>query len=79
MNTLDVTNLRIVNGNQLWGDTAGLIPGPAADLTNTSFTTDSAAGQIIFHAEAHMNAVAAQVLNLYFNTTVFQRACCSAP
>jgi hypothetical protein len=69
--TLDVTNLRIVNGNQLWGDTAGLIPGPAADLTNTSFTTDTAAGQIIYHAEAHMNSVAAEVLNLYFNTDVF--------
>jgi hypothetical protein len=69
--TLDVTNFRIVNGNQFWGDTAGLLPGPAADLTNTSFTTDSEAGQIIYHAEARMNGVAAQILNLYFETDVF--------
>ena len=29
---LEVLNFRIVNGNQLWGDTAGLLPGPAASL-----------------------------------------------
>jgi hypothetical protein len=69
--SLDVTNLRIVNGNQLWGDTADLLPGPAADLTNTSYTYDPEAGQIIYEAEAHLNDVAALILNIYFETDVF--------
>ncbi len=69
--SLDVTNLRIVNGNQLWGDTAGLLPGPSADLVNPTHTYDPETGQIIYQAEVQLNAVAAVILNIYFETDVF--------
>jgi len=69
---LEVLNFRIVNGNQLWGDTAGLLPGPAASLENASHTVNPQTGEIIFKAEAHLDPVAAQILNLYFETTLFE-------
>jgi hypothetical protein len=69
---LDVLNFRIVNGNQFWGDTAGLLPGPAATLENPSHTVNPQTGEIIYTAEAHLDAGAAAILNIYFETTVFQ-------
>jgi len=70
--TLEVTNFRIVNGNMFFGDTMGLIPGPAADLVNPTHTVDPQTGEIILKAEARMNSGAALILNTYFNTNVFQ-------
>jgi hypothetical protein len=68
---LDVLNFRIVNGNQLWGDTDGLLPGPAATLDNPSHTVNPQTGEIIYTAQAHLDAGAAAILNIYFETTVF--------
>jgi hypothetical protein len=69
---LDVKNLRILNGNMLVGDTAGLpVPGPTADLVNSTHSKDASTGVIHYEADAQVNAVMATVLNTYFSTTVF--------
>jgi hypothetical protein len=70
---LDVKNLRILNGNMLVGDTAGLpVPGPTADLVNSTHSKDASTGVIHYEADAQVNAVMATVLNTYFSTSVFQ-------
>ncbi len=69
-NSVQTTNLRIVNGNTLVGDTMGLIPAPSADLTNTTINVDGN-GNIDYTAEAIVPALTALVLNTYFNTDAF--------
>ena len=43
---LEVTTLRIVNGNMLVGNALGLVPAPTADLINASHSKDPATGVI---------------------------------
>jgi hypothetical protein len=69
---LDVTNLKIVNGNQLIGNAFGLVPSPTADLINASHSKNRATGVIHFEADAQINLVTATVLNTYFETDAFE-------
>jgi len=69
---LDVTNLRVVNGNSLIADTQGLLPAPTADLVNATHSEDASTGLLHYEADAQLNAVTATVLNAYFSTSVFQ-------
>ena len=43
---LEVTTLRIVNGNMLVGNALGLVPAPTADLINVSHSKDNSTGVI---------------------------------
>ena len=65
---LEVLNFRIVNGNQFWGDTAGLLPGPAASLENPSHTIDPQTGEIIYKAEVRLDPITTTILNVCFET-----------
>jgi hypothetical protein len=69
---LEVTTLRIANGNMLVGNALGLVPAPTADLINVSHSKDPATGVIHYEADAQVGAVTALVLNTYFNTNVFE-------
>jgi hypothetical protein len=69
---LDVTTVRILNGNMLVGNALGLVPAPTADLVNASHSKDASTGVIHFEADAQVGAVTALVLNTYFETTVFE-------
>jgi hypothetical protein len=69
---LEVTSLRIVNGNMLVGDALGLVPAPTADLINPSHSKDPATGVIHYEADAQVNQAQSLVLNTYFDTTVFE-------
>jgi hypothetical protein len=71
-NKLDVTDVKILAGASLIGNAMGLIPTPAADLTNATHSQDPTTGVIHFEADAKVSALTATVLNTYFNTTVFQ-------
>ena len=68
---LEVTNLRIVNGNMLVGNALGLVPAPTADLINASFSKDPSTGVIHYEADAQVNQAQSLILNTYFDTTVF--------
>jgi hypothetical protein len=70
--SLDITDVRIVAGASLVGNALGLVPSPAADLANATWTKDNASGVIHYEADATVGAVTALVLNTYFDTTVFQ-------
>lgn len=69
---LEVTTIRIVNGNMLVGNALNLVPAPTADLINPSHSKDPATGVIHFEADAQVNQAQSLVLNTYFDTTVFE-------
>ena len=69
---LEVTTLRIVNGNMLVGNALGLVPAPTADLINASHSKDPSTGVIHYEADAQINAAQSLILNTYFDTTVFE-------
>jgi hypothetical protein len=69
--TLDVTNIRIVNGNQLNGDAFGLVPSPAADLEDRHISNPSRSLTVATADNVRVNALSAPVLNLYFDTDAF--------
>jgi hypothetical protein len=68
---LEVTDVRIVNGNMLVGNALGLVPSPTADLINASHSKERSTGVIHYEADARVGDATALVLNTYFNTTVF--------
>jgi hypothetical protein len=70
--SIDVTDVRIVAGASLVGNALGLVPSPAADLVNATWSKDNASGVIHYEADAQVGAVTALVLNTYFDTTAFQ-------
>jgi hypothetical protein len=69
---LDITNVKILNGNMLIGQAQGLVPTPAANLINATHSKDPVTGVIHFEADAQVDAVSATVLNTYFETSVFE-------
>jgi hypothetical protein len=69
---LDITNVKILDGNMLIGNAQGLVPTPAANLINASHSKDPITGVIHFEADAQVDAVSATVLNTYFETSVFE-------
>ena len=69
---LQVTNVKIVNGNMLVGNALGLVPAPTADLVNATHSKDPVTGVIHYEADAQMNLVTATVLNTYFSTDFFK-------
>jgi hypothetical protein len=69
---LDITNVRILNGNMLVGNVLGLVPAPSADLVNATHSKDRATGVIHYEADARINLVTATVLNTYFSTDFFK-------
>jgi hypothetical protein len=68
---LEVTTVRILNGNMLVGNAFGLVPAPTADLINVSHSKDPSTGVIHFEADAKVSDVTALVLNTYFETDAF--------
>jgi hypothetical protein len=70
-NQLEVTTVRIVNGNQLVGNAFGLVPAPTADLVNATHSKNPTTGVIHFEADAKIGIATALVLNTYFNTDAF--------
>jgi hypothetical protein len=70
--TLDVTKLRIVNGNTLVGDAAGILTSPAGQLVNpTHHRVDPVTGDIRYEAKVQLDLINATVLNTYFETDIF--------
>ena len=69
--SIEVTTVRIVNGNMLVGNAFGLVPAPTADLVNATHSKDPATGVIHFEADAKIGAATALVLNTYFETDAF--------
>jgi hypothetical protein len=69
---LDITNMKIVNGNMLIGQLQGLIPAPSANLINATHSKDPETGVIHYEADAQVDAGSALILNTYFETTVFE-------
>jgi hypothetical protein len=69
---LEVTEVKILNGNMLVGNALGLVPAPTADLINASHSKDPSSGVISYEADAQVNAVNATILNTYFSTSVFE-------
>jgi hypothetical protein len=69
---LDVTQVKILNGNMLIGNAQGLVPTPAANLINTSHSKDPVSGVIHLEGDAQVDAGTALVLNTYFDTDAFQ-------
>lgn len=68
---IEVTTVRILNGNTLVGNAFGLVPAPTADLVNVTHSKNPATGVIHFEADAKIGAVTALVLNTYFETDAF--------
>jgi hypothetical protein len=68
---LQVTNVKIVNGNMLVGNALGLVPAPTADLVNATHSKDHATGVVHYEADAQINLVTATVLNTYFSSDFF--------
>ena len=64
--------MRIVAGASFVGNALGLVPSPAADLVNATWSKDPSSGVIHYEADAQVGAVTALVLNTYFDTTAFQ-------
>jgi hypothetical protein len=69
---LDITQVKILNGNMLIGNAQGLVPAPAANLINASHSKDPITGVIHLEADAQVDAVSALVLNTYFDTDAFE-------
>jgi hypothetical protein len=69
---LEITEVKIANGNMLVGNALGLVPSPTADLINASHSKDPASGVITYEADAQVNLVNATILNTYFSTSVFE-------
>jgi hypothetical protein len=69
---LEITDVKIANGNMLVGNALGLVPAPTADLINASHSKDPATGVITYEADAQVNVVNATILNTYFSTSVFE-------
>jgi hypothetical protein len=69
---LDVTQVKILNGNMLIGNAQGLVPVPSANLINATHSKDPVTGVIHLEADAQVDAVTATVLNTYFDTNVFE-------
>jgi hypothetical protein len=69
--SIDVTNIRILNGTQLVGDAFGLVPSPAADLEDRNTTNPSRSSTVFTADNVRVNALSAPVLNLYFDTDAF--------
>jgi hypothetical protein len=69
--SIDVTNIRILNGTQLVGDAFGLVPSPAADLEDRNTTNPSRSSTVFTAANVLVNGLSAPVLNLYFDTDAF--------
>jgi hypothetical protein len=69
---LQVTSVKILNGNMLVGNALGLVPAPTADLVNATHSKDPATGVVHYEADAQMNVVTATVLNTYFSTDFFK-------
>jgi hypothetical protein len=70
--SLTVTDVKIVAGASLVGNALGLVPAPTADLVNATHSKDPATGVIHYEADAKLNLVTANVLNVYFQTNYFQ-------
>jgi hypothetical protein len=68
---IEVTTVRILNGNMLVGNAFGLVPAPTADLVNATHSKDPSTGVIHFEADAKLGAATALVLNTYFETDAF--------
>jgi len=68
---IEVTTVRILDGNMLVGNAFGLVPAPTADLVNATWSKNPATGVIHFEADAKMGAATALVLNTYFETDAF--------
>ena len=68
---LQVTSVKILNGNMLVGNALGLVPAPTADLVNATHSKDAATGVIHYEADARINLVTATILNTYFSTDFF--------
>lgn len=68
---LDVTDPQIFGGATLLANTFGVLPAPAADLTNATHSKNLCDGVISFEADATVGVVNAVVLNTYFDTDVF--------
>jgi hypothetical protein len=69
--SIEVTTVRILNGNMLVGNAFGLVPAPTADLVNATHSKDPSTGVIHFEADAKIGAATALVLNTYFETDAF--------
>jgi hypothetical protein len=69
---LDITQVKILNGNMLIGNAQGLAPAPAANLINASHSKDPVTGVIHLEADAQVDAASALVLNTYFDTDAFE-------
>ena len=69
--SIEVTTVRILNGNMLVGNAFGLVPSPTADLVNATWNKDPATGVIHYEADAKVGAATALVLNTYFETDAF--------
>jgi hypothetical protein len=69
---LQVTDVRILNGNMLVGNALGLVPAPTADLVNATHSKDPATGVIHYEADARINLATATILNTYFSTDFFK-------
>jgi hypothetical protein len=69
---LQITEIKIFNGNTLLGNTQGVLPAPAGDLINISFSKHRPSGVISYEADVQVSETNALVLNTYFNTTVFE-------
>ena len=69
---LDITQVKILNGNMLIGNAQGLVPAPAANLINASHSKDPVTGVIHLEADAQVDAASALVLNTYFDTDAFE-------
>ena len=68
---IEVTTVRILNGNTLVGNAFGLVPAPTADLVNASHSKNPTTGVIHFEADAKIGIATALVLNTYFATDAF--------
>jgi hypothetical protein len=68
---IEVTTVRILNGNMLVGNAFGLVPAPTADLINASHSKNPSTGVIHYEADAQIGAATALVLNTYFETDAF--------
>ena len=69
--SIEVTTVRILNGNMLVGNAFGLVPAPTADLVNATWSKNPTTGVIHYEANAVVGAATALVLNTYFETDAF--------
>ena len=68
---IEVTTVRILNGNMLVGNAFGLVPAPTADLVNATWSKNPTTGVIHYEADAKIGIATALVLNTYFETDAF--------